>query len=222
MVKNETFWVRISNTVCEYVTSMNWKYTNARLARGTPALSSSHNKAKFVKPNFQGREKPSRNYVNKNTTTISMMSVAPSQYWSQALSKCNAVVCYRNIMAPSLKNWTNEHCNVCRKKESAFYILPPSLLLEKRAASCSLLLEEPWDSEKIMPFISSSYDGSSRRSSGSSDFSGLRGLDRFSSSRKSSVYERPSTYTSRYVKWVEIHFDVTFLKVEKILNGSLD
>lgn len=47
-----------------------------------------------------------------------------------------------------------------------------------------------------MPFISSSYDGSSRRSSGSSDFSGLRGLDRFSSSRKSSVYERPSTYTS--------------------------
>ena len=157
--------------------------------------SSSHNKAKFVKPNFQGREKPSRNYVNKNTTTISMMSVAPSQYWSQALSKCNAVVCYRNIMAPSLKNWTNEHCNVCRKKESAFYILPPSLLLEERAASCSLLLEEPWDSEKIMPFISSSYDGSARRSSGSST-SGLRGLDRFSSTRKSSVYERPSTYNS--------------------------
>ena len=62
----------------------------------------------------------------------------------------------------------------------------------------------------IMPFISSSYDGSSRRSSGSSDFSGLRGLDRFSSSRKSSVYERPSTYTSRYVKWVEILFEVTF------------
>ena len=48
----------------------------------------------------------------------------------------------------------------------------------------------------IMPFISSSYDGSSRRSSGSSDF-GLRGLDRFSSSRKSSVYESPRTYTPR-------------------------
>ena len=48
---------------------------------------------------------------------------------------------------------------------------------------------------KIMPFISSSYDGSSRRSSGSS-VSSLRGLDRFGSTRKSSVYERPSTYTS--------------------------
>ena len=47
-----------------------------------------------------------------------------------------------------------------------------------------------------MPFISSSYDGSARRSSGSSTSGGLRGLDRFSSTRKSSVYERPSTYNS--------------------------
>ena len=47
-----------------------------------------------------------------------------------------------------------------------------------------------------MPFISSTYDGSSRRSSGSSVSNGLRGLDRFSSSRKSSVYDRPSTYSA--------------------------
>ena len=97
-------------------------------------------------------------------------------------------------MAPTLKNWTNIATCVGKKKAPSTSCLPQCLRSEERAA-CSLLLEEPWDLEKIMPFISSSYDGSARRSSGSST-SGLRGLDRFSSTRKSSVYERPSTYNS--------------------------
>ena len=96
-------------------------------------------------------------------------------------------------MAPTLKNWTNIATCVGKKKAPSTSCLPQCLRSEERAA-CSLLLE-PWDLEKIMPFISSSYDGSARRSSGSST-SGLRGLDRFSSTRKSSVYERPSTYNS--------------------------
>lgn len=116
-----------------------------------------------------------------------MMSVAPSQYWSQC-------VCYHNIMATPKKNWTNKPAKcVCVGKKKAPFTSCALSLSERHRSSTQL---EPWDWEKIMPFISSSYDGSARRSSGSSTSGGLRGLDRFSSTRKSSVYERPSTYNS--------------------------
>ena len=156
-------------------------------SRGT----SSHNKAKFIKPNFQGSWGKALSELCQQKHHYYQYDVSSTK--PILILKCS-VVCYRNIMAPTLKNWTNIATCVGKKKAPSTSCLPQCLRSEERAA-CSLLLEEPWDLEKIMPFISSSYDGSARRSSGSST-SGLRGLDRFSSTRKSSVYERPSTYNS--------------------------
>lgn len=84
---------------------------------------------------------------------------------------------------------------------------------------CCLLVcsvrESSWGRERSMPFISSSYDGSSRRSSGSS-VSSLRGLDRFSATRKSSVYERPSTYSSSSVPTSTPKYS----SLERLKNGN--
>ena len=88
----------------------------------------------------------------------------------------------------STKNWTNNVLSEKRKEPSNIQLRLWSSLLFLSRNNREIF-------GKIMPFISSSYDGSSRRSSGSST-SGLRGLDRFSSTRKSSVYERPSTYNT--------------------------
>ena len=100
-----------------------------------------------------------------------------------------------SAIATSTKNWTNNVLSEKRKAPSTSCSLRSHRRSQERRAKLSPLQEQPWDFGKIMPFISSSYDGSSRRSSGSST-SGLRGLDRFSYTRKSSVYERPSTYNS--------------------------
>jgi len=71
-----------------------------------------------------------------------------------------------------------------------------------------------------MPFISSSYDGSSSRRNSGSSISGLRGLDRFSSTRKSSVYERPSTYVSAGNSGTATNTASKYSSLDRLKNGN--